>query len=126
MFAKLQRSSLLVVQHLEFINALISTLNTMICIDPSIQKIETKITRPSTCRSTSISIEVAGRESNKRNKWSAAGEYFDRLKTGDHIFVIKEIAVCDIMQVEGLMGVKDVPDQNNLLLDHNAPPVMPQ
>ena len=74
----------------------------------------------------SMRIDVAGIESHIRDQGSAAGECCDRLEANDQKSVIKEIATYAIMLVEGLMGVKAERDENNLPLDHDAPPVIPQ
>ena len=74
----------------------------------------------------SIRFDVEGIESHIRDQRSDAGEYCDCREANNQKLVIKEIAMYAIMLVEGLMGVKAELDENNLPLDYDAPPVMPQ
>jgi hypothetical protein len=126
-FAKLQSRSLLVVQQAEFVNALISTLTAMFCIevinpdqsdddDGEIEYMSIELMR----------IDVAGIKNHIRDQGSVAGKFFDVLNAADQNMVIKEIASYAIMLVTGLTGVKAERDENNQPLDHDVPPVMPQ
>jgi hypothetical protein len=74
----------------------------------------------------SMRIDVAGIENHIRDQGSAAGKFFDALNVTDQNVIIKEIALYAIMLVTGLKGIKAKRDENNQLLDHDAPPVMPQ
>ncbi|CAN5952399.1 unnamed protein product [Sphagnum jensenii] len=127
-FAKLQSRSLLVAQQAEFVNALISTLTAMLCIevidldqsddDDDDGEIEYMSIE-------SMRIDVAGIENHIRDEGSAVGKFFDALNAANHNVVIKEIASYAIMLVTGLTGVNTERDENNQPLDHDAPPVMP-
>ncbi len=123
--AKLQSRSLLVAQQVEIVNALIGTLTAMFCIevidldqsddDNEIEYMSIEL----------MWINVTGIENHLRDQGSVVGKFFEALNAVDQNTVIKEIVSYAIMLVTGLTGIKAERDENNQLLDHNVPPVIP-
>ena len=121
---KLQSRSLLLAKEKESVNALVVTLNNMICVEsvhPEERDEDGEIEYVSV---GSMRINVDSIKHHNRDQEYAAGEYFNLLGVGNQA-VIKEIATFAATLVTDIMGVKAERDENYLPLENEAPPVMP-